>query len=299
MRNQQRFQNGDLYKPLLVERLLERITRKELKPEELLEPQHICQVVANLYFKCQSNIRKRCEKQGDLFRPQMMVPIGPGSITKFGTGGILTATGYQKETIKKIKGAGKIIDRAGQVSEHCNLLIIREATALNVLLGHVAEVKAQAEDTILVANRRIGEEIKKLPKAKPGPSPKELLTPRGKQFGRKDVMPGTSRARLRKLAAIPVAEIKATSKQLREHGKDATVKAVVTALTQGDKKQARAAREKQLGEKQRASCHSGSATMTPYCLFGNVPKIELNRRGAPRAGWDAWGFEAQAAEAAE
>jgi hypothetical protein len=35
--------------------------------------------------------------------------------------------------------------------------IIREATALDVLLGHVAEVKARAEDTILVANQRIGE----------------------------------------------------------------------------------------------------------------------------------------------
>jgi hypothetical protein len=33
------------------------------------------------------------------------------------------------------------------------------------LLGHVAEVKAQAEDTILIANARIGEEIKKVPKA--------------------------------------------------------------------------------------------------------------------------------------
>lgn len=28
--------------------------------------------------------------------------------------------------------------------------------------------------------------------------------------------------------------------------------------------------------------------------FPSLPKIELNRRGAPRDGWDAWGFEAEA-----
>lgn len=33
--------------------------------------------------------------------------------------------------------------------------------------------------------------------------------------------------------------------------------------------------------------------------FPTLPKIELNRRGSPRAGWDAWGNEAQQAEAAE
>jgi N6-adenosine-specific RNA methylase IME4 len=30
--------------------------------------------------------------------------------------------------------------------------------------------------------------------------------------------------------------------------------------------------------------------------FPNVPKIELNRRGPPRAGWDAWGNEAPSAD---
>jgi N6-adenosine-specific RNA methylase IME4 len=29
--------------------------------------------------------------------------------------------------------------------------------------------------------------------------------------------------------------------------------------------------------------------------FPNLPKIELNRRGSPRAGWDAWGLEAETA----
>ena len=34
-------------------------------------------------------------------------------------------------------------------------------------------------------------------------------------------------------------------------------------------------------------------------IYPNVPKIELNRRGPPRPGWDAWGDEAAKAEAAE
>lgn len=33
--------------------------------------------------------------------------------------------------------------------------------------------------------------------------------------------------------------------------------------------------------------------------YPNLPRIELNRRGAPRQGWDAWGNEAELAEAAE
>lgn len=33
--------------------------------------------------------------------------------------------------------------------------------------------------------------------------------------------------------------------------------------------------------------------------FPNMPKIELNRRGPPRPGWDAWGNETQQMEAAE
>jgi N6-adenosine-specific RNA methylase IME4 len=33
--------------------------------------------------------------------------------------------------------------------------------------------------------------------------------------------------------------------------------------------------------------------------YPNLPKIELNRRGPVRAGWDAWGNEADLLEAAE
>ena len=33
--------------------------------------------------------------------------------------------------------------------------------------------------------------------------------------------------------------------------------------------------------------------------FPHLPKIELNRRGPPRRGWDAWGYEAEAASGAD
>ncbi len=35
------------------------------------------------------------------------------------------------------------------------------------------------------------------------------------------------------------------------------------------------------------------------CLYPNIPKIELNRRGPARHGWDAWGAEAEAQEETE
>jgi N6-adenosine-specific RNA methylase IME4 len=45
----------------------------------------------------------------------------------------------------------------------------------------------------------------------------------------------------------------------------------------------------------------GEPSAKPQCFlemiekyFPTVPKIELNRRGAPRPGWDAWGNEASA-----
>lgn len=131
--------------------------------------------------------------------------------------------------------------------------VIREAEAINVLLGHVAEVKAQAEDTIIVANRRIGEEIETVPKATHKGGPKKQITKPGKSLGRGALgIPGTSRARLKVLVKTPVVVLKSAGQKLRAAGKDATVAAVVREITQGDKKTARATREKALGSRQRA-----------------------------------------------
>jgi hypothetical protein len=83
--------------------------------------------------------------------------------------------------------------------------VIREASAFKVLLGHVQEVKTKAEDTILVASVRIGEEIKRVPKAAGRPA--KILTRSGKnKSGRRGIgLSGTSRSRLTKLAELSAA----------------------------------------------------------------------------------------------
>jgi N6-adenosine-specific RNA methylase IME4 len=128
--------------------------------------------------------------------------------------------------------------------------IIKEASALKVLFDDVAEVKAKAEDAVLLGNRRIAEELRKVPKAS-GRPPKILsLEGKNKSSGRRATgVPGTSRHRLGKLAGISTDELKATASRLRGQGKDATVTAVVREITQGDKSERRAERERQLASR--------------------------------------------------
>lgn len=130
--------------------------------------------------------------------------------------------------------------------------VIQEASALKVLLGHVDEVKAQAEDTILVAHARIGEEQAKVPKAKPGPQKigsQAGTEPTGKAA---TGIPKTNRHRNSKLATAGISAVKATAAKLREEGKDATPRAVATELTHGDKAERRANRQTTLAEKIKA-----------------------------------------------
>jgi hypothetical protein len=65
-------------------------------------------------------------------------------------------------------------------------------------------VKNKAELVVLAANARIGDEIRAIPKAN-----KHQFTAAGKLTnGRKATgLPGTSRSRLQKIAAIPKAEL--------------------------------------------------------------------------------------------
>lgn len=130
--------------------------------------------------------------------------------------------------------------------------VVDAGEALKLLFRDVDVVKIQAEDVILAASARIGEEIAKVPKGKPGP--KGLVTAHGKQFNnRKNAMPsGTSRARYQKLAAAKT-QLKTIAKKLREQGKDATPSAVVRELTQGNKKVRRAEREQALADKTMAA----------------------------------------------
>lgn len=126
--------------------------------------------------------------------------------------------------------------------------VINASAALKLLFKDVDIVKAEAEDVILAAGARIGEEIAKVPK-RSGGDRKSKLPREVNLIGRKDAMPsGTSRARYQKLAAAK-PKLKAIAKKLREQGKDATPTAVVRELTQGDKKQRRADRELALATK--------------------------------------------------
>jgi hypothetical protein len=118
---------------------------------------------------------------------------------------------------------------------------------LKVLGRYIAQVKQRAEWVILVGNRRIGEEITKIPKTR-GPGGikgnKAASPPSGKSSGREATgVPHTPRARLTKLAGLTRDELETTAKELWESGKDATLKAVLGEIRQTELKQKRAAYE--------------------------------------------------------
>ena len=108
------------------------------------------------------------------------------------------------------------------------------AEALKILFRHVAEVKNKAELVVLAANQRIGEEIRAIPKATAPHRPADKKLPsmvNSKKEGRAATgIPGTSRSRLQKIAAIPKSELKAIATNLQESGADATVTAVLREL---------------------------------------------------------------------
>jgi N6-adenosine-specific RNA methylase IME4 len=128
--------------------------------------------------------------------------------------------------------------------------VIKEATALKVLMSDVEAVKAAAEDAILVGYRRIAEELRKVPKATYKGGPKKQSPTDGKSVGRESTgISHSTRSRLGKLADRSPADLKATANKLRADGKDATPNAVVREITQGDKKERRSEREQALAKK--------------------------------------------------
>src|SRR5262249_19914412 len=122
--------------------------------------------------------------------------------------------------------------------------VIKEANAIKVLLGDVEAVKIRAEDAVLAGSLRIGEEIRKVPKANKHQSSRAGRSTTG--------IPQTSRSRLTKLAEAGPEAVKEAAIELRKDGKDATPRAVATLLTQGNKRERRAERERTLGAKQQA-----------------------------------------------
>jgi N6-adenosine-specific RNA methylase IME4 len=124
----------------------------------------------------------------------------------------------------------------------------RAVDALKSYWADIAEIKHKAEDVILDAHRRIGEELSKVPKASGNP----ILRRAAKNCeGRQaTAIPKDMRSRAGKLARHSMDEVHAAAKELREQGKDATPRAVVTLLTQGNKRERRAERELELAHKQ-------------------------------------------------
>src|SRR5207248_613918 len=92
-------------------------------------------------------------------------------------------------------------------------------------------------------------------------------------------IPGTSRARLQKLASLPVVDILATAKQLRDSGNDATVRSIVREITQGDKKTRRSERERELGRRQlRLTADCSERQARSRCSWGTLPRSRGRRK---------------------
>lgn len=129
--------------------------------------------------------------------------------------------------------------------------LVDGANAIKLVNSDIDVVKQRAEDVILDAYARIGEEIAKVPKERgPGGTKgtKTAITPQGKSSGRAATgISGTSRARYQQLAAAK-PQLKNIAKELRRRGKDATPTAVVRVLKQGGKKKSRRQREVAFGK---------------------------------------------------
>jgi N6-adenosine-specific RNA methylase IME4 len=154
------------------------------------------------------------------------------------------------EAIQALDRMGKQLDAAKSFDDIRKIECA--ADVLKKLFGHVDEVKHKAEVVILDGRARIGEELEKVPKATHRGGPKKQFTPEGKLVdGRAATsIPGTSRARLKKLAALGKAKRHAVAKELQKAGKDATVKAVLGELLDAEIKAKRKAFEQRRGRGQ-------------------------------------------------
>jgi hypothetical protein len=101
--NKNLLEHGDLMQAILGK-------MREQPARGLLTAEQQADIGATHYFRAQSRIRRRCEKVGDLFRPQLLVPVAPKTLSRLGPGGVLTLTGWQNEDNSKVKGAARIIE---------------------------------------------------------------------------------------------------------------------------------------------------------------------------------------------
>lgn len=124
--------------------------------------------------------------------------------------------------------------------------VIREAGALQLLFKGVREVEQRAQLTIVLGKRRIGEELKKVPKA----TGKKLAAVQDSKAG--TGIEQTERHRLGKLASVPEPVLRETVARLQDEDKDATVHAVLKEITYGDKKSRRDAHLKKTADRLKA-----------------------------------------------
>lgn len=121
--------------------------------------------------------------------------------------------------------------------------VIKKARALKELFKKVEQVEHRAQLTIVLGKRRIGEELKKVPKATGKNVPSVEHSKEGTGIKR------TERHRLGQLANVPEDVIRETSAKLHENGKDATVNALLKEISHDGKKQRRTDKMQSLADK--------------------------------------------------
>lgn len=147
------------------------------------------------------------------------------------------------EAIKALTALQRQIEAAKTYDEIRKTM--QTAEALKLLFRDIDLVKSRAEDTILAACARIGEELQRIPKA--------TNLPQSGKLSRAAAMPsGSTRARFKQFAEAK-QELPAIAAKLRANGHDATPTAVLREINGTDKSQRRAEREQALAEATRAA----------------------------------------------
>jgi N6-adenosine-specific RNA methylase IME4 len=125
--------------------------------------------------------------------------------------------------------------------------IEREAEAIKLLFKEVTGIKNTAEIVILVANRRIAEEMQKVPKAAGGDRKSKFAKLRNLKPGRAATgVQKDKRSRLGKLLELNEKQLEARAKEIQANGKDATPSAILTTIKEEQIKKARRDYEKRI-----------------------------------------------------
>lgn len=131
--------------------------------------------------------------------------------------------------------------------------IERAADAIKLLFHEIEDIRHQAEEVVVLANHRIGTEIKAIPAAKGGGdqrSKHRLPKNAGDRASLKEQVGSKTRGlRLKKLAKLAKPEVKRIITKLHDEGKEATVSAVIKFVADETKTERRDERERALAGK--------------------------------------------------